>query len=52
MFMDYFVWMFCSHITVVVWARSNPRSHPQFKGGLAPWQKRRLMELIDEQPGW
>jgi AraC-like DNA-binding protein len=42
---DHFVWMVCSHITA---------SHGQVgltkivhRGGLAPWQKRRLTELIE-----
>jgi len=42
---DHFVWMFCSHI-VASYARVQPTRTVRL-GGLAPWQKRRLMELID-----
>ena len=42
---DHFVWMFCSHI-VASYGQVQPARyvHP---GGLVPWQKRRLMELIE-----
>ena len=42
---DHFVWMFCSHI-VASYAQVQP-SRDVHQGGLVPWQKRRLMELID-----
>jgi len=42
---DYFVWMFCSHI-VASYGEVQPTKTFQL-GGLASWQKRRLMELID-----
>ena len=42
---DYFVWMFCSHITDSYGQVGPTRTN--YPGGLAPWQKRRLMELID-----
>jgi AraC family transcriptional regulator len=42
---DYFVWMFCSHITAS-YGQAGP-TRTNYPGGLAPWQKRRLMELID-----
>src|ERR1700722_4820199 len=42
---DYFVWMFCSHVAVS-YGQVGPRRTIHL-GGLAPWQKRRMMELID-----
>ena len=42
---DYFVWMFCSQI-VASCGEAQPTRNVHL-GGLAPWQKRRLMELID-----
>ena len=42
---DYFVWMFCSHIVASYGLVESTRTVNL--GGLAPWQKRRLMELID-----
>jgi AraC family transcriptional regulator len=42
---DYFVWMFCSHIAAS-YGQVGP-TRPIDLGGLAPWQKRCLMELID-----
>ena len=42
---DHFVWMFCSHI-VASYAQMKPTGTVHL-GGLAPWQRRRLMELID-----
>jgi AraC family transcriptional regulator len=42
---DYFVWMFCSHF-VVKYGQLEP-TRAVHRGGLAPWQKRRMMELID-----
>jgi len=42
---DHFVWMFCSHI-VASYGQVRP-TRAVHRGGLAPWQKRRLMELID-----
>ena len=42
---DYFVWMFCSHIAAS-YGQVGP-ARTIHLGGLAPWQKRRLVELID-----
>jgi AraC-like DNA-binding protein len=42
---DHFVWMFCSHF-VVMYGQVKP-TRAVHRGGLAPWQKRRMMELID-----
>ena len=42
---DYFVCMFCSHF-VVKYGQLEP-TRAVHRGGLAPWQKRRMMELID-----
>src|SRR5271163_471360 len=42
---DYFVWMFCSHIAAS-YGQTQP-TRTVHLGGLAPWQKRSLMELID-----
>ena len=42
---DHFVWMFCSHI-VASYAQVQP-TRDVHQGGLVPWQKRRLMELIE-----
>jgi AraC-like DNA-binding protein len=42
---DYFVWMFCSHI-VASYGEVQPTKTFHL-GGLASWQKRHLMELID-----
>lgn len=42
---DYFVWMFCSHFAASYGQIGLTQT--VYLGGLAPWQKRRLMELID-----
>lgn len=42
---DHFVWMFCSHIVGSYGRVQLTRDAHQ--GGLVPWQKRRLMELIE-----
>jgi AraC-like DNA-binding protein len=42
---DYFVWMFCGHIAASYGQVRSTRTI--YLGGLAPWQKRCLMELID-----
>ena len=42
---DYFVWMFCSLIAAS-YGQVGP-TRTIYLGGLAPWQKRRLLELID-----
>lgn len=42
---DYFVWMFCSQIAAS-YGQVGP-TRTVHLGGLAPWQKRRLTELID-----
>jgi AraC family transcriptional regulator len=41
---DYFVLLFCSHIAT---AYAKGELLPTRVGGLAPWQQRRVMELID-----
>lgn len=46
LFMDSFTLMVCSHL-VGLYAEPNG-SISQFKGGLAPWQKRRVMELFQQ----
>jgi AraC family transcriptional regulator len=46
LFMDYFTLMISSHL---VGQYGHVReANPQFEGGLAPWQKRRVVELIHE----
>jgi AraC family transcriptional regulator len=42
---DYFVWMFCSHIATSYGQVGLTRA--VHLGGLAPWQRRRLMEFIE-----
>jgi AraC-like DNA-binding protein len=42
---DYFVWMFCGHFAASYGHIGLTQT--VYLGGLAPWQKRRLMELID-----
>src|SRR5271168_5036185 len=46
LFMDSFTMMICSHL--VGRYGQIRESMPQFKGGLAPWQKRRVVELFQE----
>jgi transcriptional regulator GlxA family with amidase domain len=46
LFMDSFTLMVCSHL-VGRYAQTR-ESIPQFKGGLAPWQRRRVVELFEE----
>ena len=46
LFMDSFSLMICSHL-VGQYGQSR-EAIPQFKGGLAPWQRRRVVELIQE----
>ena len=46
LFMDSFTLMVCSHL--VGRYAHLPEAIPQFKGGLAPWQKRRVAELFQE----
>jgi AraC family transcriptional regulator len=46
LFMDSFTLMVCSHL-VGRYARIR-EGIPQFKGGLAPWQRRRVVELFQE----
>jgi AraC family transcriptional regulator len=46
LFLDHFVLMFCSH---VVHTYSASRTVPKvYQGGLAPWQTRRVAELLHE----
>jgi AraC family transcriptional regulator len=46
LFMDSFTLMICSHL-VGRYAQIR-EDMPQFKGGLAPWQRRRVVELLQE----
>jgi len=46
LFMDSFTWMICSHL-VGRYAQTH-EAFPQFKGGLAPWQSRRVVDLFHE----
>jgi AraC-like DNA-binding protein len=46
LFMDSFTLMICSHL-VGRYAQTN-EAFPQFKGGLAPWQRRRVVDLFNE----
>ena len=46
LFMDSFTLMICSHL-VGRYAQTH-EAFPQFKGGLAPWQKQRVVELLRE----
>jgi AraC family transcriptional regulator len=46
LFMDSFTLMICSHL-VGRYAQTH-EAFPQFKGGLAPWQSRRVVDLFHE----
>ena len=46
LFMDSFTLMVCSHL--VGRYAQTPEAFRQFKGGLAPWQKHRVVELLRE----
>jgi AraC family transcriptional regulator len=46
LFMDSFTLMICSHL-VGKYAQTH-EAFPQFKGGLAPWQRRRVVDLFHE----
>jgi AraC-like DNA-binding protein len=46
LFMDSFTLMICSHL-VGRYAQTH-EAIPQFKGGLAPWQRRRVVDLFHE----
>src|SRR5580700_2712093 len=46
LFMDSFTMTICSHL--VGQYGQTPEAVSQFKGGLAPWQKRRVVELFKE----
>ena len=46
LFMDSFTMMICSHL--VGRYGQIRETIPQFKGGLAPWQRRRVVELFQE----
>ena len=46
LFMDSFTLMICSHL-VGRYAQAH-EAMPQFKGGLAPWQRRRVVDLFGE----
>ena len=48
LFMDSFTLMICSHL--VGRYGQLRKDIPQFKGGLAPWQRRRVLELFHEHP--
>jgi AraC family transcriptional regulator len=43
---DYYVLMFCSHVATTY---GNVKSLPRDVGGLAQWQKRRVIELIEAE---
>jgi AraC family transcriptional regulator len=43
---DYFVLMFCSHVAATY---GNVRLLPRRVGGLAPWQQRRVVELVETE---
>jgi AraC family transcriptional regulator len=45
LFLDHYLQMLCSHIVLTNGALPQPQN--SHKGGLAPWQKRRAVELID-----
>jgi AraC family transcriptional regulator len=45
LFLDHYIQMLCSHIVMAYGAPSLP--HNSHKGGLAPWQKRRAIELLE-----
>jgi transcriptional regulator GlxA family with amidase domain len=46
LFMDSFTMTICSHL--VGQYGQTPEAISQFKGGLAPWQRRRVVELFEE----
>jgi len=46
LFLDYYCLLFCTHVTKEYAALSVPIKFS--RGGLAPWQKRRLTELLNE----
>jgi AraC family transcriptional regulator len=46
LFIDSFTMMVCSYL--VGQYAQNRRAIPQIKGGLAPWQRRRVVELLQE----
>lgn len=46
LFLDYYRLLFCTHVTKAYGSWSVPIK--VYRGGLAPWQKRRVMELLAE----
>jgi AraC family transcriptional regulator len=46
LFLDHYLQMLCSHIVLTYGA--PPLPHDSHKGGLAPWQKRRALEVLDQ----
>jgi AraC family transcriptional regulator len=46
LFLDYFCLLFCTHITKTY--ASSSAAIKAYRGGLAPWQKRRVVELVSE----
>jgi AraC family transcriptional regulator len=46
LFLDHYLQMLCSHIVLTYGAVSLP--HDSHKGGLAPWQKRRALEVLGQ----
>ena len=46
LFLDHYLQMLCSHIVLTYGAVSLP--HEFHKGGLAPWQKRRALEVLEQ----
>jgi AraC-like DNA-binding protein len=47
LFLDYFRLLFCAHVTEKYAPSVSPAS--RHRGGLAPWQRRRAMQLMAEQ---
>jgi AraC-like DNA-binding protein len=46
LFLDYFRFLFCAHVAHTYSPSFRPRR--EYRGGLAPWQKRRATELLSE----
>ena len=47
LFLDYYCLLFCTHVMQTYASSSVPIK--TYRGGLAPWQKRRVMELLAER---
>jgi len=46
LFLDHYCLLLCTHVMKTYGALSDPKR--AYRGGLAPWQKRRVMELLTE----